>query len=51
MATVDEHSDPIFSDDDTAKPEENGYNSDGSSAGSDSGKRDMNIYITHGKKK
>ncbi|GET02584.1 hypothetical protein GLOIN_2v1773489 [Rhizophagus clarus] len=30
MATIDEQSDPIFSDDDTAKPEENGYNSDGS---------------------
>ncbi|UZO01661.1 uncharacterized protein OCT59_020172 [Rhizophagus irregularis] len=29
MATIDEQSDPIFSDDDTAKPEENGYNSDG----------------------
>ncbi|CAB5208405.1 unnamed protein product [Rhizophagus irregularis] len=28
MATIDEQSDPIFSDDDTAKPEENGYNSD-----------------------
>jgi hypothetical protein len=50
MATVDEQSDPIFSDDDTAKPEENDYNSDNSSAGSDSGKRDMNVYITHGKK-
>ncbi|GES81257.1 hypothetical protein GLOIN_2v1773489 [Rhizophagus clarus] len=30
MATIDEQSNPIFSDDDTAKPEENGYNSDGS---------------------
>jgi DNA repair exonuclease SbcCD ATPase subunit len=51
MATVDEQSDPIFSDDDTSKPEDNDYNSDSSSAGSDSGKRDMNIYITNGKKK
>ena len=50
MATVDEQSDPIFSDDDTSKPEDNDYNSDNSSAGSDSGKRDMNVYITHGKK-
>ncbi|CAB5352591.1 unnamed protein product [Rhizophagus irregularis] len=51
MATVDEQSDPIFSDDDTSKPEDNDYNSDNSSAGSDPGKRDMNVYITHGKKK
>jgi len=50
MATVDEQSDPIFSDDDTSKPEDNDYNSDNSSAGSDSGNRDMNIYISHGKK-
>ena len=46
MATVDEQSD-----DDISKPEDNDYNSDNSSAGSDSGKRDMNVYITHGKKK
>jgi hypothetical protein len=48
MATVDEQSNPIFSDDDTSKPEDNDYNSDNSSAGSDSGNRDMNIYIIHG---
>ena len=48
MATVDEQSDPIFSDDDTSKPEDNDYNSDNLSAGSDSGNRDMNIYISHG---
>jgi len=48
MATVDEQSDPIFSDDDTSKPEDNDYNSDNSSAGSDSRNRDMNIYISHG---
>ena len=51
MATVDEQSDPIFSDDDTSKPEDNDYNSDNSSAGSDSGNHGMNVYITHGKKK
>ncbi|CAB5362488.1 unnamed protein product [Rhizophagus irregularis] len=51
MATVDEQSDPIFSDDDISKPEDNDYNSDNSSAGSDSGNRDMNIYISHRKKK
>jgi len=48
MATVDDQSDPIFSDDDTSKPEDNDYNSDNSSAGSDSENRDMNIYISHG---
>jgi len=48
MATVDDQSDPIFSDDDTSKPEDNDYNSDNSSAGLDSGNRDMNIFITHG---
>ena len=47
MATVDEQSDPIFSDDDTSKPEDNDYNSDNLSAGSDSRNRDMNIYISH----
>ena len=51
MATVDNQSDHIFSDDDTSKPEDNDYNSDNLSAGSDSEKRDMNVYITHGKKK
>src|SRR6266480_1565024 len=48
MATADEQSDPIFSDDDTSKSEDNDYNSDNSSAGSDSRNRDMNIYISHG---
>ena len=51
MATADEQSSADFFDDDTSKPEDNDYNSDNSSAGSDSGKRDMNVYITHGKKK
>ncbi|PKK60445.1 hypothetical protein RhiirC2_793308 [Rhizophagus irregularis] len=51
MATAVEQSNPIFSDDDTSKPEDNDYNSDSSSAGSDSEKCDMNVYITHGKKK
>ncbi len=53
MATVDDQSDPIFSDDDTSKPEDNDYNSDNSSASSDFRNRDMNIYISHenGKKK
>jgi hypothetical protein len=51
MATADEQSNPIFSDDDTPKPEDNNYSSDDSSAGSDSGKRNMNVYITHEKKK
>ena len=51
MATVDNQSDPIFSDDNISKPEDNDYNSNNSSAGSDSRKRDMNVYITHGKKK
>ncbi|CAB5362897.1 unnamed protein product [Rhizophagus irregularis] len=32
MATVDKQSNPIFSDDDTSKPEDNDYNSDSSSA-------------------
>ncbi|CAB5380293.1 unnamed protein product [Rhizophagus irregularis] len=50
MATVDEQSNPIFSDDDASKPEDND-DSDNSSTESDSGKRDMNVYITHGKKK
>jgi hypothetical protein len=50
-ATADEQSNPIFSDDNTLKPEDNNYSSDDSSAGSDSGKCDMNVYITNGKKK
>ncbi|RGB29434.1 hypothetical protein C1646_766627, partial [Rhizophagus diaphanus] len=49
--TADEQSNLIFSDDDTFKPEDNDYNSDNSSAGSDFRNRDMNIYIRHGKKK
>ncbi|POG68568.1 hypothetical protein GLOIN_2v1778214, partial [Rhizophagus irregularis DAOM 181602=DAOM 197198] len=47
MATVDDQSDSIFSDDDTSKSEDNDYNSDNSSASSDSRNRDMNIYISH----
>ena len=47
MATEDEQSDPIFSDDDTSKPEDNDYNSDNSSTGADSRNCDMNIYISH----
>ena len=43
MATVDKQSDSIFSDNDTSKPEDNDYNSDNSSAGSDSGNHDMNF--------
>ena len=50
MATEDEQSDPVFSDDDTSKPEDNDYNSDNSSTGADSRNRDMNIYISHEKK-
>ncbi|CAI2194767.1 8834_t:CDS:2, partial [Funneliformis geosporum] len=50
MATVDEQSNPIFSDDDTLKPKDNDYNSDNSSAGSDDGKRDTHVYISHEKK-
>src|SRR4051812_2457976 len=50
MATADEQSDPIFSDDDISKPEDNDYNSDNSLVESDSGNRDMNVYITHEKK-
>ncbi|RGB23288.1 hypothetical protein C1646_774738 [Rhizophagus diaphanus] len=50
LAKLTKLSDPIFSDDDTSKPEDNDYNSDNSSAGSDSRKHDMNVYITHGKK-
>jgi hypothetical protein len=51
MATVDKQFDPIFSDDDTSKPEDNDYNSDNSTAGSDNGKHDTHVYISHGKKK
>ena len=50
MATADRQSNPIFSDDNASKPEDNDYNSDNSSADSDSGKCDMNVYITHEKK-
>ena len=50
IATADEQSDPIFSDDDISKPEDNNYNSDNSLVESDSEKRDTNIYITYGKK-
>ena len=48
MATVDDQSDPIFSDDDTSKPEDNDYNSDNLSTSSDFKNHDMNIYISHG---
>jgi hypothetical protein len=51
MATADEQSNPIFSDDDASKPEDNDYNSDNSSAGSDSEKHDTHVYINYGKKK
>jgi hypothetical protein len=51
MATADEQSNPIFSDDNASKPEDNDDDSGNSSTESDSGKRDMNVYITHGKKK
>jgi hypothetical protein len=51
MATADEWSNPIFSDDDTSKPEDNNDDSDNSSTESDSRKRDMNVYITHEKKR
>ncbi len=48
MATVDNQSNPIFSDDDTSKPEDNDYNSDNLSTSSDFKNHDMNIYISHG---
>ncbi|CAB5354720.1 unnamed protein product [Rhizophagus irregularis] len=48
--TVDEQSNPIFSDDDASKPEDND-DSDNSSTESDSGKRDTHVFISHGKKK
>ncbi|RIA91218.1 hypothetical protein C1645_822376 [Glomus cerebriforme] len=51
MATADEQSNPIFSDDDASKPEDDDYNSDNSSAGSDSEKRDTHVYIKYRKKK
>jgi hypothetical protein len=51
MATADEHSNPIFSDDNMSKPEDNDYNSDNSSAGSDSEKHDTHVYVNYGKKK
>jgi hypothetical protein len=50
-AIADEQSNPVFSDDDTPKPEDNDYSSDDSSTESDSRKRDMNVYITHEKKR
>ena len=50
MAIADEQFNPIFSDDDTSKPKDNDYSSDDSSSESNSRKRDMNVYITHGKK-
>ncbi|CAB5381120.1 unnamed protein product [Rhizophagus irregularis] len=50
MATADEQSDPIFSDDDISKPEDNDYNSDNSFVKSDFGNRGMNVYITRKKK-
>ena len=50
MATADGQSNPIFSDDDVSKLGDNDDDSDNSSADSDSGKRDINVYITHGKK-
>ena len=40
-----------FSDNDASKPEDEDFNSDSSSADSNSGKRDMNVYMTYGKKK
>ena len=51
MATADEQSNPIFSDDDASKPGDNDDDSDNSSTVSDSRKRDMNVYITHEKKR
>ena len=50
MATVDERPNSDFSDNDASKPEDEDFNSDSSSAESDSEKRGMNVYITHGKK-
>ncbi|CAB5361904.1 unnamed protein product [Rhizophagus irregularis] len=50
-STADEQSNPIFSDDDASKPEDNDYNSDNSSAGSDSERHDTHMYINYGKKK
>ena len=51
MATVDERPNSDFSDNDASKPEDEDFNSDSSSADSNSGKRDMNVYMTYGKKK
>jgi hypothetical protein len=51
MAIADERSNPIFSDDDASKPEDNDDDSDNSSTESDSRKCDMNVYITHEKKR
>jgi hypothetical protein len=51
MATADEQSNPIFSDDNASKSEDNDDDSDNSSTESDSRKHDMNVYITHEKKR
>ena len=51
MATVDERPNSDFSDNDASKPEDEDLNSDSSSADSNSEKRDMNVYMTYGKKK
>ena len=50
MATVDERPNSDFSDNDVSKPEDEDFNSDSSSADSNSGKRDINVYMTYGKK-
>ncbi|RIA81625.1 hypothetical protein C1645_836699 [Glomus cerebriforme] len=50
LVTAHEQSDPIFSDDDTSKPEKNDYSSDSLSAGSDFRKHNMSVYITYKKK-
>jgi len=51
MATVDEHPNSDFFDNDASKPEDEDFNSDSSSADSNSRKRDMNVYMTYRKKK
>jgi hypothetical protein len=51
IATADEQSNPIFSDDNASKSEDNDDDSDNSSTESDSRKHDMNVYITHEKKR
>ena len=50
IATVDERPNSDFSDNDASKPEDEDFNSDSSSADSNSGKRDMNVYMTYEKK-